>query len=484
MASNWKKVGLNDLGEVARGKSKHRPRYAEHLYGGKYPFIQTGDIKASGGLVSTHSQTYSEAGLAQSRLWPTNTMCITIAANIAETGILTYPACFPDSVIGFIADESLCDVRFIEYRFRYLKAQLQREAIGSVQDNINLATFERLKFSIPELEEQKRIADVLYSLDNKIQLNRQTNQTLEKMAQALFKSWFVDFDPVFDNALASGMAVNDFPEALQKKALSRQQQRQQVQQKIANGESSAGKELDDKPLPADILNLFPSDFEQTDEPSIGINSWIPKGWNIEAISKAIQVNPKTSLPKQTVAKFADMKAIPTSGYMVDEIIEKEYKGGAKFIEKDILFARITPCLQNGKTALVDFLSDGEVGFGSTEFIVLRQKDKVSYPFVACLAREDGFRAHCMQSMVGSSGRQRVQNACFDDYYLALPDKQELLEQFTEMTSANFSKMIANKLESQSLTKLRDTLLPKLISGELTLPADNSKCTAATEAYPS
>ncbi|MBQ4849835.1 restriction endonuclease subunit S [Pseudoalteromonas sp. MMG012] len=358
------------------------------------------------------------------------------------------------------------------------------------QANISGKIIEMLPCPEVTFEESESIANIARSLDEKIILNRQTNQTLEQMAQALFKSWFVDFDPVFDNALASGMAVNDFPEALQKKALLRQQQRQQApsagkeQQQSANGEPSADKKGEAKTLPEDIRQLFPSEFEQTDEPSIGINGWIPNGWHIEAVSKAIQVNPKTTLPKQTVAKFADMKAIPTSGYMVDEIIEKEYKGGAKFIAKDILFARITPCLQNGKTALVDFLSDNEVGFGSTEFIVLRQKDKVSYPFVACLAREGGFRSHCMQSMVGSSGRQRVQNACFDDYYLALPDKQELLEQFTEMTSANFSKMIANKLESQSLTKLRDTLLPKLISGELTLPVDNSTASAAIEAYPS
>ena len=99
--SGWHLVKLSDLGEVNRGRSRHRPRDAAHLYGGSYPFIQTGDVKASGGRIVSYTQTYSEEGLAQSRLWPENTMCITIAANIAETGILTFPACFPDSVIGF-----------------------------------------------------------------------------------------------------------------------------------------------------------------------------------------------------------------------------------------------------------------------------------------------------------------------------------------------------------------------------------------------
>src|SRR5574341_372823 len=149
--SSWRRVRLGELGEVNRGRSRHRPRYAEHLYGGPYPFIQTGDIKSSGGRITSYKQTYSEAGLAQSRMWPAGTMCITIAANIAETGILEFPACFPDSVVGFIADESKCDVRFVEYTFRYLRQQIQHEASGSVQDNINLATLDRLRFPLPPL---------------------------------------------------------------------------------------------------------------------------------------------------------------------------------------------------------------------------------------------------------------------------------------------------------------------------------------------
>jgi len=399
---------------------------------------------------------------------------------------------FKDGNILWLSNFDGMNPSFLAYWLKSSVGQktLSSVMIGSAQKAITIDSLRKLLVDFPNEKYQAKAVELLEELDSKIELNRQTNQTLEQMAQALFKSWFVDFDPVFDNALASGMSVNDFPAVLQKKALLRQQQRQQEpsagqeQQQSANGEPSADKKDEAKPLPEDIRQLFPSEFEQTHVPSIGISGWIPKGWSVESVSNAIRINPKTTLSKGTVAKFADMKAIPTSGYMVDEVIKKEFKGGAKFLANDVLLARITPCLQNGKTALVDFLSENEVGFGSTEFIVLRENGNVGYPFVACLAREDKFRSHCMQSMVGSSGRQRVQNACFDDYYLALPDKQELLEQFTEMTSANFSKMIANKLESQSLTKLRDTLLPKLISGELTLPADNSTIKAATEAHSS
>ena len=198
VASEWREVKLGELGEVNRGRSRHRPRNAPELYRGPYPFVQTGDIKASGGRITSHTQTYNEVGLAQSRLWPANTMVITIAANIAETAILTYPACFPDSVVGFVAEESKCDVRFVEYMFRLLRSKIQRENVGtgSVQDNINLQTLDELRLLIPPLPEQRAIAHVLGTLDDKIELNRRMNETLEAMARALFKSWFIDFDPV------------------------------------------------------------------------------------------------------------------------------------------------------------------------------------------------------------------------------------------------------------------------------------------------
>ena len=125
-------------------------------------------------------------------------MVITIAANIAETALLTYPACFPDSVVGFIADESKCDVRFVEYMFRHLRSEIQHENVGtgSVQDNINLKTLNVLRFPLPPLPEQRAIAHVLGALDDKIELNHRMNETLKEMARALFKSWFVDFEPV------------------------------------------------------------------------------------------------------------------------------------------------------------------------------------------------------------------------------------------------------------------------------------------------
>jgi type I restriction enzyme, S subunit len=123
-------------------------------------------------------------------------MCITIAANIAETAILTYPACFPDSVVGFIADGDKANVYFIEYMFRRLRTSLQHQASGSVQDNINLATLDRLRFPLPPIDEQRAIASVLGALDDKIEQNGRTARALEGLARAIFRAWFVDFEPV------------------------------------------------------------------------------------------------------------------------------------------------------------------------------------------------------------------------------------------------------------------------------------------------
>ena len=188
----WREYKLDELGLLQRGKSKHRPRYAFHLYGGKYPFIQTGEVREARKLINSYEKTYSDAGLEQSKLWPKGTLCITIAANIAELGILAFDACFPDSVLGFVADNKKCDLNFIYYTLTHFQRKLKHIGEGSVQDNINLGTFQNILFPMPPLPEQKAIAEVLSSLDDKIDLLHHQNKTLEQMAETLFRQWFVE----------------------------------------------------------------------------------------------------------------------------------------------------------------------------------------------------------------------------------------------------------------------------------------------------
>ena len=144
-----------------RGKSKHRPRNAPHLYGGKYPFVQTGDIRNAEHIITEYSQTYSDAGLSQSKLWPKGTICITIAANIAETAILGFDACFPDSVIGVVANPKEAEVGYIEYLLQSFKSRIQAMGKGSAQANINMGTFENERFPFPNVEVQKGIVEQL-----------------------------------------------------------------------------------------------------------------------------------------------------------------------------------------------------------------------------------------------------------------------------------------------------------------------------------
>jgi type I restriction enzyme S subunit len=167
----WKQKTLAEIATTfGRGKSKHRPRNEPKLYGGKYPFIQTGDIRTANHFITEYSQTYSEVGLAQSKLWPMGTICITIAANIAETGILGFDACFPDSVIGVVPNPKEADVGFVEYLLQSFKARLQAMGKGSAQANINMGTFENERFPFPSIPEQKKIVANLDSLREETEL--------------------------------------------------------------------------------------------------------------------------------------------------------------------------------------------------------------------------------------------------------------------------------------------------------------------------
>lgn len=175
---NWQKYRTIELGQMQRGKSKHRPRDDEKLYGGAYPFIQTGDIKKANLYIKEYERTYSNYGLSQSKLWPKGTLCITIAANIAETAILGLNACFPDSVIGWISNEKITNNIFIKYYFDFYKTQLKRLSVGGAQENLNLDKLENVYFHIPTLPEQNDITNLLTKIDELIETQIKIIDTL------------------------------------------------------------------------------------------------------------------------------------------------------------------------------------------------------------------------------------------------------------------------------------------------------------------
>lgn len=188
---SWPKLPLDQLGYVSRGRSRHRPRNDPSLYGGPYPFIQTGDVKRANFRIAEHSATYSEAGLAQSRLWPKDTLCITIAANIADTALLGYEACFPDSVIGFIADEEKADPRFVKYYFDIIQRELQMVSQGATQDNLSQEKLLSFGIACPPVQVQHQVAEVLSSYDDLIATNQRRIALLEEAARRIYREWFV-----------------------------------------------------------------------------------------------------------------------------------------------------------------------------------------------------------------------------------------------------------------------------------------------------
>ncbi|MCB9434646.1 MAG: restriction endonuclease subunit S [Ardenticatenaceae bacterium] len=270
---------------------------------------------------------------------------------------------------------------------RFVQNQINaHEGAGSTVSNLRIPVIHSLKIPLPEMATQKRIAGILSALDEKIELNRQTNATLEAIAQAIFKEWFVHEEVTSD-------------------------------------------------------------------------------WELVALPEIIALNPRRYLKKDELAPYLDMANVPTEGHRAIEWREREFSSGTRFANGDTLLARITPCLENGKTAFVDFLDNEEIGWGSTEFIVLKPKPPLPPAYGYYLARSKELRKHATLNMVGSSGRQRVPTSSFDNFLIPLPPI-ELAEKFGIFAEDLMNMIRTNDNQSRTLAQIRDTLLPKLMRGEV------------------
>lgn len=188
----WEWLELQSIGSLERGRSKHRPRNDERLFGGPYPFIQTGDVARSGVEIQSHSQTLSEFGLQQSKLFPKGTVCITIAANIGDTGILTYDCCFPDSVVGFTPNE-LTISRYVNYYLNVIKGDLEHYAPATAQKNINLGILKDIIIPVAPLEEQTqmvKIIDELLYQESRIEELTQLEEQIELLKKSILAKAF------------------------------------------------------------------------------------------------------------------------------------------------------------------------------------------------------------------------------------------------------------------------------------------------------
>ncbi|MCO6438134.1 MAG: restriction endonuclease subunit S [Phycisphaerae bacterium] len=317
----------------------------------------------------------------------------------------------------------LLDNTFLKFTLqsRYVQDQLRSRSTGTTVLGIRQSELRKVCLPLPPLDEQRAIAHVLGTLDDKIELNRRMNETLEGIARAIFKSWFVDFDPV--RAKAEGR---------------------------------------DPGLPEPIADLFPADLD---------GDGIPNGWTPAPLPELIDVNPRRTLRRNEPAPYLDMANMPTRGHMPDQLIDRPFGSGMRFINGDTLVARITPCLENGKTAWVTFLAEGQTAWGSTEFIVLRPKPPIPPVFAYCLARSEGFRQFAIQKMTGSSGRQRVPSESLSRFMLANPP-QSVFTAFGRLVEPLFTRATVNAISSRTLAAIRDALLPKLLSGEIRINHTN------------
>lgn len=274
-------------------------------------------------------------------------------------------------------------------------------ATGTALPYLTVATLSGIHVQIPEVVTQRAIAAVLDQVDDLIESNRRRVELLEQMARAIYREWFVHF-------------------------------RYPGHEEVPLVDSALGP--------------------------------IPQGWDVMPVSKAISINPRIKLDKTIDHPFISMGDLDERGMSCRPSETRRGGSGSKFEQGDTLFARITPCLQNGKTGFVQSLSIGEVGIGSTEFLVFRGAE-VGKAFTYCLARENDFRQHAIASMSGASGRQRVRNECFDSYEIAVPPRAES-DSFETTTAPLFTQVRTLHDENEQLASLRDMLLPKLVTGQI------------------
>lgn len=340
-------------------------------------------------------------------------MVITIAANIAETAILTYPACFPDSVVGFIPDPKKASVEYIEYLFRLLRKRLQHENVGtgSVQDNINLQTLERLQFRLPPLPEQRAIAATLGALDDKIELNRKMNATLEAMARALFRDWFVDFGPT--RAKAEGRAPY---------------------------------------LSPDLWSLFPARLDAEGK---------PEGWEEKPLDEiadflnglALQKFPgdgeTDSLP---VIKIAELRnGITANSNRASRKVPSQYM----IKDGDFLFSW-------SGSLLAKFWTGGEGALNQHLFKVTSDR----YPawffseWVQHHLEEFQIIAASKATTMGHIQRGHLKAA------MTICPPDGTITRLGEAVAPLIDRIVRNELESRTLAQTRDLLLPRMMSGEL------------------
>ena len=469
-ANEWLETTLGDLIDI-----KHGFAFKGHLIHSEprgEVLLTPGNFAIGGGFKGDKFK-YYDGPVSEEFVLREGDLLVTMTDLSKQSDTLGYPALVParpdgrrylhNQRLGKISLEetSEMDLRYIHYVMCGVdyRNEVLASATGTTVKHTSPDRIKQFRFLLAPFPEQRAIAHILGTLDDKIELNRRMNETLEEMARTLFKSWFVDFDPVHAKATLKRHAANQAPRRADA-AQATEAARSGIILPQGGSDWPAGRArayLDG--MNADIAALFPDSFEDSE---LGP---IPAGWEVKPLPEIMEINPSRPLRKGSVTPYLDMANMPTTGHTPDKVIERSFGSGMRFVNGDTLLARITPCLENGKTAYVDFLEEGQVGWGSTEYIVLRPKPPFPNEFAYCLARSASFREFVIQSMTGSSGRQRVPVEALSHYLMAVP-VEGIVEGFGKVVQPLFVRASNAARDSSSLSALRDTLLPNLISGEL------------------
>lgn len=422
MSSEWYEVSLGEFADINPRRSISKGACAK--------FIDMAALPIYGRDIDNKDIALREFTSGGAKFRNGDTLLARITPCL-ENGKTAFVSCLSGGEFAFgstefivLGPKSVDDSLFLYYLARseeFRTYAISRMEGTSGRQRVPNSAVAEYRFLCPPPTVRSEIGRVLGGIDDRISSLRETNATLEAIAQALFKSWFVNFDPVHANAGAQAQS-----------------------------------------LPPEIQALFPATF--TDSPQ----GPIPEGWDWKTLDEAYEINPKRILKKGVVAKYLDMASVQTHGHVTEEVIDREFGSGTKFCNGDTLLARITPCLENGKTAFVDFLEPNETGWGSTEFVVLKPRAPLPDFHGYLLARQPLFREFAIRSMSGTSGRQRVQNDVLGSFNLAIPDEL-VATAFAQVVSPIQQSISANHRQAKTLASLRDTLLPRLISGQLRLP---------------
>lgn len=419
MVNDWADFKLSEVINLIGGGTPKRS-IAEY-WGGDIPWLSVKDFNNEYRHVEKSDETITKLGLEKSstKLLERGQIIISARGTVGELAQVSKTMAFNQSCYGIDAKTEYTLNDFLYYLLKHSISNIQRITHGAVFDTITRDTFNFIEVSLPPLTEQKAIAHILGSLDDKIELNRQMNETLEAMAQALFKSWFVDFDPVIDNALAAGNAI---PEVFAKRA----EQRKGIEKKDNS----------------DIQDLFPDAFEFTEE-----MGWIPRGWEVGSLDNMFELQRGFDLPKtkRTDGFYPLMAASGQDG------THDEYKVKGPGV--------ITG--RSGKLGIVSFVNADYWPLNTTLWVKNYNQSNPyhAYFFLQTLDLEK----YNSGSAVPSLNRNNVHNL------IQILPSNIVLDKFQEVIESSFAKIAENNTGIETLAKLRDTLLPKLMSGELRIP---------------